>query len=52
MPACETWITHSPAESIEAMVPETVHIEGVSEVKATAKLELAEAERVTLAPAN
>jgi hypothetical protein len=50
LPACIASIVQVPAASIEAVVPDTVQIEVVVDVKATANPELAVAFRLSGVP--
>ena len=52
MPGCEAWIVHVPAFSSVAEEPDTEHTDGVSEVKLTARPDVAVADRVKLEPCS
>ena len=51
-PACVAWMVQFPAASSEAVVPETVQVEGVVEAKATVRPELAVALRPSVVVAT
>jgi hypothetical protein len=51
LPGCVAWMMQVPAVTSVAVAPDTVHTEGVNEVKTTARPELAEAVRLAVCPA-